>query len=104
MDKEEILAKSREENRNGDERDREIANQAAMYGFIGMSAAYVVMLLLEVFLKGRAGFGYIFLFSVFLASTGYSRYKLGGSKVMLLGSVCWTACAVVWLILYLWKG
>ena len=55
MDKEEILAKSREENRNGDERDREIANQAAMYGFIGMSAAYVVMLLLEVFLKGRAG-------------------------------------------------
>ena len=36
MDKEEILAKSREENRNGDERDREIANQAAMYGFIGI--------------------------------------------------------------------
>ena len=104
MDKEEILAKSREENRNGDERDREIANQAAMYGFIGMSAGYILMLLLEIFLKGRAGFGYIFLFSVFLAVTGFSRYKLGGSRVMLLGTICWTVCAVVWFMLYLWRG
>lgn len=104
MDKEEILAKSRAENRNGDERDRQIETKATMYGFIGMSAGYILMLLLEIFLKGRAGFGYIFLFSVFLAVTGFSRYKLGGSRVMLLGTVCWAVCAVVWLVLYLLKG
>lgn len=104
MDKEEILAKSRAENRNGDERDREIASKASMFGFIGMSAAYVVMMLLEIFLKGRAGYGYIFLFSVFLAISGFSRYKLGGSKAMLFGTVCWTACSVIWFVLYLAKG
>lgn len=104
MDKEEILAKSREENRNGDERDREIANKASMYGFIGMSAAYVVMLLLEVFLKGRPGYGYMFMFSVFLLVSSISRYKMSGSKAMLFAAVCWTICSAVWFMLYLWKG
>lgn len=104
MDKEEILAKSREEKRNGDERDQEIANKASMVGFIGMSAAYVVMLLLEIFLKGRAGYGYIFMFSVFLASNSAGRYKMSGSKVYLFTMVCWMVCAVVWFALYLWRG
>lgn len=104
MDKEEILAKSREENRNGDERDQEIASKATLLGFIGMSAAYVIMLLLEIFLKGRPGYGYIFMFSVFLASSSASRYKMSGAKIYLFTMVCWTVCAVVWFALYLWRG
>ena len=103
MDQEETLAKSREENCGG-EQDQEMANKASMFGFIGMSAAYVVMLLLEIFLKGRAGYGYIFLFSVFLASNSAGRYKMNCSKVYLFTMVCWIVCAVVWLALYLWRG
>lgn len=104
MDKEEILAKSRQENRNGDERDREIASRSALVGFVGMSAAYVVMLLLEVFLKGRTGYNLIVLFSVFLATSGVSRYRMSGSKIYLFAAACWILSAVVWFILYLWRG
>lgn len=104
MDKEEILARSRRENRNGDERDREMESRAALFGFVGMSAAYVVMLLLEVFLKGRTGYNLMVLFSVFLASSGLGRYKMSGSKVYLFTSVCWVLSAVVWFALYLWRG
>lgn len=104
MDKEEILAKRREENRHGDERDREIESKSNLFGFVGMSAAYVVMLLLEIFLKGRPGYGYIFMFSVFLASSSASRYKMSGSKIYLFMMACWIVCAVVWFALYLWRG
>ena len=104
MDKEEILAKSRAENRNGDERDRQIETRATMYGFIGMSVGYIVMLLLEIFLKGRPGYGYMFMFSVFLLVSSVSRYKMSGSKAMLFAAVCWTACSVIWFVLYLAKG
>ena len=88
MDKEEILAKSRAENRSGDERDRQIETRATMYGFIGMSVGYIVMLLLE----------------VFLLVSSVSRYKMSGSKAMLFAAVCWTACSVIWFVLYLAKG
>lgn len=104
MDKEEILARSRQENRNGDERDREIASRATLFGFVGMSAAYVVMLLLEVFLKGRTGYDLIVLFSVFLAATSVSRYKMSGGKIYRFAAACWILSAVVWFVLYLWRG
>ena len=104
MDKEEILAKSRQENRNGDERDREIASRSALVGFVGMSAAYVVMLLLEVFLKGRTGYNLIVLFSVLLATSGVRPDRLTRSQIYQFAAACWVISAGGWLVVYLWRG
>ena len=50
MNKEEILAKSREDHKNEDEREKQIRMGAAIPAFIGMGVAAVTLMLLEMFL------------------------------------------------------
>ena len=52
MNKEEILAKSRQENQYQDERDKMISAQAGTYGAIGMAVLFVVLFLIRLLMKG----------------------------------------------------
>ena len=52
MDREEILAKSRLENRRWDERERRMADEAGTWGMIAMAAAVVSVFLIRMFFKG----------------------------------------------------
>lgn len=49
MDREEILAKSRLENRRWDERERRMADEAGTWGMIAMAAAVVSVFLIRMF-------------------------------------------------------
>lgn len=51
MDREEILAKSRLENRRWDERERRMADEAGTWGVIAMAAAVVSVFLIRMFLR-----------------------------------------------------
>lgn len=50
MNKEEILAKSREDNQNEDEREKQIRARSAIPAFVGMGVVAVILMLLEMIL------------------------------------------------------
>ena len=50
MNKEEVLAKSREDNKNEDEREKQVRMRASIASFIGMGVVGITLMVLEMFL------------------------------------------------------
>lgn len=104
MDKEDILAHSREDNRLWDERDRRIADKASAWGAIGMG-----VVLAAVFLA-RLAVGHGNPYDLLAVGFGYlaaaNAYKWGATKARtaLLVAVLYAAVALGWLWLYAVRG
>ena len=99
MDKNEILAKSRKENKNGDfdERDKDIRIKGYRWAYAAMGVVCIVLMVVE------ENFGYAF--AVFSGKAAFDIYETIKKKKTSVGSIIYViasvAIAVGWLLLYL---
>ena len=103
-DKEKILARSREENKGLDERECQLLAQANTVGLVGLLAVFLVLFLIELFLKGGKSYDLLAMLSGFLSVSNFYRYRYIKNKLQLLTGCGWLFCTVVWIALYIWKG
>ena len=73
MDKDEILKKSRQENRNGDERVKLESDKASTFGMVGMALVFFALFLIRFFRDGEAAYDLFAVFSAFSPSAGCIR-------------------------------
>ena len=102
--KETILAKSREENKGLGERERQLLTRANTVGLIGLLAVFLVLFLVQAFVKGGKSYDLLAMLSGFLAVSNLYRYHVIRNMLQLLTGCCWLLCTVVWIALYIWKG
>lgn len=77
MNKEEILAKSRNENKNEDVYEKEVLKQAGYVGGITAAIVTTALFILEMVIKGGTNFGFwAILFSIFAGEFTYKAIKL----------------------------
>ncbi len=104
MDKDEILKKSRQENRNGDERVKLESDKASTFGMVGMALVFFALFLIRFFRDGEAAYDLFAVFFSFFAFSGiYRAVKLKGWQ-NILNAALYSVAAVLWFILYIWKG
>lgn len=104
MDKENILAKSRAENYYQDEREKLIARTSMAYGAIGMAIMLIILVFVQFFSHNGTTFGLFALYTSFFAVSYLYRYKLLRDKMQRNMAIFYTLVALVWLMLYIWKG
>ena len=103
-DKEKILARSREENKGLDERERQLLAQANTVGLVGLLAVFLVLFLIELFVKGGKSYDLLAMLFGFLSVSSFCRYYYIRKQLLLLTGCLWLFCTVVWIALYIWKG
>lgn len=104
MDKEQILAMSREENKSMDEREKLIYDKSGRMGLLSMTAMFIILFVYRSFVLGENSYDLLALYSSALVGTTFYQYKQLRKKQYLFGGCCWIFCSVVWLILTFWKG
>lgn len=104
MDKEKILAMSREENKNMDEREKLVNDKSGIVGLMCMSVMCIILFSYKAFVLGENACDLLALYASALMGTNFYQYKQLKKKSYLIGGCVWTFCAVVWLILTIRVG
>lgn len=103
MDKEEILAKSRKENKNQDLAELEIQRDGAHLAGLIAAMMCITFFTVEWVLFDRASYGYYSIFSMFAAvSHTYRAFKLRKTQNIVI-AVMWCVAAVLVLITYVMR-
>ena len=104
MDREEILAQSRQDNRFHDERECRIADQASVWGAIGMASVLIVVFVIRLAVTGddpydllAMGFGYL------AAAQAYKWHTTKAVSALLMATLC-LAISLGWLWFYALEG
>lgn len=95
MKKEEILAKSREDNQNEDEREKQIRMRAAIPAFIGMGVIGLTLMLLEMLLLDTVLLSrgiYLVVVGTVATQQWYLALTLK-KKSWFISAACFTFCA-----------
>lgn len=104
MNKEEILEKSRMENKNQDERERTVAAQANTYGMLGMAVIFIILFLIRFFVKGGNAYDLFAMYFGFIAVSSVYRWKVLGGKAAAVSAVMMSVITVIWMVLYIIYG
>ncbi len=100
MNKEEILAKSRQENKQLDERERTLSTQATAYGITGMSIVFIILFFVQMS-KEKQIYNLLALYFSFVASQNIFRYRLLKGTQNLISALAFTFATIVYLFLYI---
>ena len=100
MDREEILAQSRLENRRGDERERRMADEASVWGAVAMAMAVASVFLIRMFFKGGAPHDLLAILFVYLAAASAYKWTKTRSGWILLVTMLYAVIAIGWLCAY----
>ena len=106
MDKEEIMARSRQENRGGDERKRVFSEKADSYGVVGMGIMFLILIVVKL-VKTREIwqiYDLLALWFSFFATSDAVQYRLLREKRKLYAAIGYTCAAAAFLAVYIWKG
>ena len=103
MNKEEILAASRRENRDKDVAELELARRAQFIGGITSVMVAFVLLGAEFLVRGEKGYGYMLI--VFASNMALWIYRaiMKRKKADIFLAVLWTAMTVYTVIMYVGK-
>lgn len=104
MDREEILAQSRKDNRFQDERDCRIADQASVWGAIGMGAVLFAVFLIRWFLHDDDPYDLLAIGFGYLAAANAYRWNTTKTTTALLVAVLCAVIALGWLWFYAIEG
>ena len=97
MQKEEILAKSREENQTEDEREKQIRQKAAIPAFVGMGVIGVTLMLLEMILLDTVLLSrgiYLLIVGTVATEHWYLAMTLK-KKSWFISAACFTFCTAI---------
>ena len=100
MNKEEILEKSRKENRGGDERDRAISAKAKIFGVVGFTIMFFVLSYIKMTRNERISDLLALYFSFFAANDMFC-YHLLKEKKYLFTAICFIFSSVIFMILFI---
>lgn len=100
MNKEEILSKSRQENKQFDERERILSSQAMSYGVVGMAITFIILFFVQMPKEGHI-YNLLALYFSYLASANIFKYKLLKGKINLISALSFTFAAIVYLYIYI---
>ena len=103
MNREEVLAKSRAENKDQDERDKLVSAQAANYSALGMTLVFVLFSVIKIS-KGETCYDLLSIHFSYLTASQLFRYKLLGDKKELASALLWCCITAVWIVLYFVRG
>lgn len=104
MDREEILAQSRRDNRFQHERDCRIADQASVWGAIGMASILIAVFLIRFFLRGEDPYDLLAIGFAYLAAANAYKWGTTRAKGALAVAVLCAAISLGWLWFYAIEG
>lgn len=90
MNRDEILSKSRIDNRGGDERERKITEESGVWGAVAMAMAVAAVFMVRVLTKGGAHATFLLSYS----RTLLPRMPLYGAGPDQAGRFWWPRCTV----------
>ena len=103
MDKEEILEKSRKENKNRDIYEKDVIIQGNRYACIAAAVFATVFFVIQILIGGGMNYGlYAVVFSMPAAGSWFKFYKLR-KKWDLLFAVCYTVATLLFSAVYLYE-
>lgn len=103
MNKDEILAKSRSENKKQDEYQSEVNKISMRVGMLTVAAVCVILMAVEYFVYGECSPGYIVIITVVNAALNlYKGIKLK-DKTFIIGGIIWSAATVIDVVNYIMK-
>ena len=100
MDREEILSRSRKDNLLFDERDRRIADQASIWGAIGMGTVLVSVFFIRTAITGGDHFDLLAIGFGYLAAANAYRWSVTRAGKTLLVAILYAVVSLGWLWLY----
>lgn len=100
MDRDEILAQSRLENRRWDERERKMTDEASTWGIIAVAVAVVCVFLIRMFSEGGNPYDLLAILFVYLAAASAYKWNKARSRWTLLAAIIYGVGAIGWLCAY----
>lgn len=104
MNREDILAKSRQENRYQDEHDQYVTARAALSGASFMTVLFLVLCVIRHLLKEGPSFDLFTMYFGYWTVSSTYRYHFLHNLSDIPQILISAALTVVCLILYIWKG
>lgn len=104
MDRDEILAQSRLENRRWDECERRMADEAGTWGIIAVAAAVVCVFLIRMFSEGGNPYDLLAILFVYLAAANAYKWNKTRSRWTLLVTMIYAVIAIGSLCAYAIAG
>ena len=104
MDRDEILAQSRLENRRWDERERRMADEAGTWGIIAVAIAVACVFLIRVLFKGGNPYDLFAILFVYLAAANAYKWNKARSRCTLLVTMLYAVIAIGSLCAYAIAG
>ena len=104
MDREEILSHSRKDNLLFDERDRRIADQASIWGAIGMGTVLVSVFFIRTAITGGDHFDLLAIGFGYLAAANAYRWSVTRAGKTLLVAILYAVVSLGWLWFYAIEG
>ena len=101
MDKNEILARSREENKKQDERDRMIADKAAKLGYSTGLIVCMVLVIVETAITGNANLGSWAVYMAMTTAALWVEYAYKKKKHQLVFGIIGSAVTVLFLTVHI---
>ena len=104
MNRNEILEKSRQENKGGDEREKRAGDRGAFYGMIGMCVVFVILVIVNI--SRRDYYIYDMLAIIDGALAANYIYQLFRLRKLshLVNAIIWSAATVIWIVLHIRVG
>lgn len=103
MNKDEILAKSRSENKKQDEYYAEVNKSSMRVGMLTVVAVCVILMAVEYFVYGECNLGYIVIITVVNAALNlYKGIKLK-DKAFIISGLIWSVATVIDVANYIMK-
>lgn len=101
MEKEELLQKSRNENKKGDEYEKKVVTKATSIAFIAMVVVAAVLFYVELIVKGNTNYA---IWGTIMVSLGVYYLVLGykvKKKIDFICGIVITVCAVAMVTIYM---
>lgn len=104
MDRDEILARNRMDNRHLNERDHKLADEASAWGVIALTVTVAVIFLIRSLTKGGEPYDLLAILFAYLSAGGAYRWSKTRSRWAFLTSALYTALVMTWLCAYALLG
>lgn len=104
MNKENILERSRKENKNGDEREKQVDLASYAYGAIFLIVSFVALVITKILVKGNGINDILFMFEMYISALFLYKYKKLKTKSNLIWFLVWIFASLINLYLFIVRG
>lgn len=104
MNKEYILEKSRKENKNGDERERQVELVSYVYGAIFLTISFIALVIIKILVKENGINDILFVFEMYLSALFLYRYRKLKTRFDLVLFLVWIFASLINLYLFIVRG